>query len=336
MKKLVPTAIRVSLLLALGLLWGRGVVGQEPDAGQTHVVAVAGVAPAALVLVDWATFDVIRSIEGLANVHGVAISPDGSRAYALSLSQADRAVSVVDVATGEVVRVVELEAPAHHAAMEPSGRRLYVTFSAMGLDPARPRGIAAVDPESGDVAIIETEGTPYYVEVAPDGSFLYATTISPDRVLKIALPTFEVVARGAVTAGRPNHIALAEDGSALFVTLLTGGVAKVDAGTLELLGTADIGPGAHAVALAGEPVRLFVANQGPGTLTVLDPETLEKITQLDIAPVPTHLLPLPGGALLISAAGSRELLKLDPDSLEIVDRLPLQVQPHQTAVARGR
>lgn len=335
MKKLVLTAIEVFLPAVLGLTWARGAVAQEADTGPPTVVAVAGVEPGALVLVDWTTFDVIRTVEGLADIHGAAISPDGSRAYALSLSQADRAVSVVDVATGKVVRVVKLDAPAHHAAMEPSGRRLYVTFGVMGLDPARPRGIAAVGPEGGHAAVIETEGTPYYVAVAPDGSFLYATTLSPDRALKIALPAFEVVARGAV-GGRPSHIAVAEDGSALFVTLSTGGVAKVDARTLELLGTADTGPDAHAVALAGEPVRLFVANRGPGTLSVLGPETLETITDLEVASVPSHLTVLPGGALLISAAGSRELLKFDPDRLEVIDRLPLPVQPHQTAVARGR
>ncbi len=335
MNKLVRTALQVFLVSVPGLLWARGAVAQEADTGPTPLVAVAGVAPGALVLVDWTTFDVVRSIEGLANIHGAAISPDGSRAYALNLADPGQAISVVDVAAGSVVRVIELEAPAHHAALDPSGNRLYVTFGTMGIDPARPRGIAAVDPESGDVAIIETEGTPYYVETAPDGSFLYATTLNPDRVLKIALPTFEVVARGEVAVGPPNHIALADDGSALFVTLSRNGVAKVDAGTLEVLGTADTEPDAHAVALAGDPQRLFVANRGPGMLTVLDPETLEKITQLEIASVPTHLLRLPGGALLISAAGSRELLKFDPNSLEIVDRLQLEVQPHQTAVAGG-
>jgi DNA-binding beta-propeller fold protein YncE len=183
--------------------------------------------------------------------------------------------------------------------------------------------------------VIETEGTPYYVEVAPDGSFLYATTLSPDRVLKIALPAFEVVARSAAVS-RPNHIALAKDGNTLFVTRSSGGVAKLDAATLGLLGIVETEPDAHAVAVAGDPERLFVAVRGPGTLTVLDPETLETIKEMQIASVPTHLSVLPEGSLLVSAAGSRELLKLDPSSLEVIDRLPLQVQPHQTAATRGR
>ncbi|MFQ6047579.1 MAG: YncE family protein [Gemmatimonadales bacterium] len=188
MKKLVMAAIKVFLPAVLGLTWARGAVTQQIDARPRTLVAVAGVDPGALVLVDWMAFEVIRTVEGLADIHGAAISPDASRAYALSLSRADRALSVIDVATGKVVRVVELDAPAHHAAMEPSGRRLYVTFGTMGLDPARPRGIAAVGPEGGHVAVIATEGTPSYVAVAPDGSYLYATTLSPDRVLKVALP----------------------------------------------------------------------------------------------------------------------------------------------------
>ncbi len=328
MRQILATLIPIVLLSPAGLL-------RPSPVGAPPLAAVAGVSPGTLALIDLSTFTLVRTVEGLAAVHGAAISPDGSRAYALSLSKAEEAISVIDVRTGSVIDVIGLDAPAHHAAMDPSGDRLYLTWGFGGAGSDKPRGIAAFDPESGGVANITTEGTPYYLAVSPDGAFLYGTTLYPGRVVKIALPTFEVVARGAME-GNPNHIAVAEDGSALFVTLSTGGVAKVDAATLELLGTADTGPDAHAVALAGDPVRLFVANRGASTLTILDPGTLERIAQVETPPVPSHLLRLPEGALLISAVGSKEVVKLDPNSLEVLGRVSLPMLPHQTWASRNR
>jgi len=335
MKQILVTSIPVFFLSAAGLLQPSPVAAQDVDAALPPVVAVAGVSPGTLALIDLSTFTLIRTVEGLAAVHGVAISPDGSRAYALSLSQADQAISVIDVRSGSVVEVIALDAPSHHAAMDPSGDRLYLTWGFGGTGSDRPRGIAAFDPKSGAVANITTEGTPYYVAASPDGAFLYGTTLYPSSILKIALPAFEVVAREAME-GSPNHIAVAEDGRALFITLSTGGVAKVDAGTLQLLGTADTGPDAHAVALAGDPVRLFVANRGSSTLTVLDPATLARIDQIETPPVPSHLLRLPDGALLLSAVGSKEVVKLDPNSLEVLGRVSLPMQPHQSWASGNR
>jgi YVTN family beta-propeller protein len=335
MRKILATLIGLFLLSPAGLLRPSPTGAQDVDAVLPPLAVVAGVSPGTLALIDLSTFRLIRTVQGLAAVHGAAISPDGSRAYALSLSKADQAISVIDVHTGSVIDVIGLDAPSHHAAMDPSGDRLYLTWGYGGTGSDTPRGIAAFDPENGAVANITTEGTPYYVAVSPDGAFLYGTTLYPGRVVKIALPAFEVVAREALE-GNPNHIAVAEDGSTLFITLSTGGVAKVDAGTLQLLGTVDTGPDAHAVALAGDPVRLFVTNRGASTLTVLDPGTLARIDQIETPPIPSHLLRLPEGALLISAVGSKEAVKLDPNSLEVVGRISLPMEPHQTGASRKR
>ncbi|GMR13724.1 MAG: hypothetical protein BMS9Abin29_1939 [Gemmatimonadota bacterium] len=335
MRQILVTLIPFFLLSPAGLLRPSQVGAQDVDAVLPPVAAVAGVSPGALALIDLSTFRLIRTVEGLATAHGAAISPDGSRAYALSLSRADQAISVIDVRSGSVIDVIGLDAPAHHAAIDPSGDRLYLTWGSGGTGADRPRGIAAFDPESRAVANITTEGTPYYVAVSPDGAFLYSTTLNPSRIVKIALPAFEIVAREAMD-GSPSHIAIAEDGGTLFITLSGGGVASVDTRTLQVLGTADTGPGAHAVALAGDPVRLFVANRGASTLTVLDPGTLERVDEIETPPVPSHLLRLPDGALLISAVGSKEVVKLDPNSLEVVGRVSLPMQPHQTWASGNR
>lgn len=318
-------------LLALGVLVAEPLAAQQQEAGDDRpiLVVVGGIDPGGLVVVDPARMEIVRSVTGLAAVHGAAISPDNTRAYALSISEAERAVTVIDLATGTPVREIALEAPAHHAAVDPGGL-LYVSFATMAARVERSGGIAVIDPETGTAITIRTAAIPNYVAVSRDASYLYVTEVSPGAVLKITLPDLEVVQQVAVSGG-PGHIALSRDGRSIFVTV-RGGVVKLDAGTLKLIGEAEAGLDAHAVAIAGEPERLFVANRGSGTLTVLDPGTLEMTATLEIAPLPTHLLRLPSGELLVSAAGSRELIKLDPDALTVLARLPLPLQPHQIAI----
>ncbi|NIT86061.1 MAG: hypothetical protein GWN82_03890 [Gemmatimonadetes bacterium] len=102
---------------------------------------------------------------------------------------------------------------------------------------------------------------------------------------------------------------------------------------MEIDGRAAAGPDAHAVALAGNPPLLYVGNRSPGTVSVIDPVTLEVTTTRFVAPMLTHLVEVPDRSLLASAGSTREVLRLAPRSLSILHRTPLPFQPHQIAVS---
>lgn len=303
--------------------------------GSGPLVAVGGIAPGGLAILHAGTLEVLRTVDGLQAVHGAAIDPEGGRAFAVNMADPERAVTIVDVATGEVERVVSLPGPGHHAAAGEGV--LYVAYGTMSPDAGTPRGIAVVDPRTGETRTLPTQGTPFYLAVAPHGR-LWAAVQGPEpgtgRVLGFETPGLSRVAEVEI-AGTPSHLAAAADGTRLFVALVEGRVVQIDAARPGVVGEADTRPDAHAVALAGAPSRVFVANRGAGTVTVLDARTLARVDELRVAKLPTHLLTLPGDRLLVSDGASKSLVIVDPATLEVLDEVALPFQPHQSA-ASGR
>lgn len=299
------------------------------DDSPGSLVVVGGIAPGSLAIVDPGTLRIVHLVEGLQAVHGAGVSADGRRAFALNMADSAAAVSVIETETGTIRRVVSLPGPGHHAAPDPGEDRLYVAYGTMGLDEGAPRGVASVDPATGDVRVRPLDGTPFYVTVARDGSTLYAAVTGTDRLVALGLPDLEVQGEAALS-GAPSHVVMSPDGRSLFVALTEGRVAKIEARSLEVVAEAETAPDAHAVALAGDPARLFVANRGSGTITVLDPESLERLADLELVELPIHLLESPSGTLLVSAGGSRELVEIDPRDLRVLRRLSLPFQPHQS------
>jgi YVTN family beta-propeller protein len=306
------------------------------SAGPGRVVAVGGIGPGGLALLDAASLRVLRTVDGLEAVHGSAVDADGTRAYALNMADSARAVTVIDVATGEMERTVGLPGPGHHAAAGPQGGIVYVAYGRMALDPGTPRGIAAVDPATGRARTVSTGGTPFYLATDPEGGRLYAAVQGPEsgagRLLILELPSLEIE-RARELSGTPSHMVLSADGGSLFVALMEGRVLRLDVPGLTVRAEGEAGPDAHAVAVDGSSGRAFVANRGAGTLTVLDAGTLGRIDEVDVARLPTHLLALPDGRLLVSDGASKTLLALDPRTLEVLDRIKLPFQPHQSSVS---
>lgn len=297
------------------------------------LVVVGGITPGELAVVDPVGFRVLRLVDGLGAVHGVGLGPYGRWAYALDMGDPERAVSVIDTRSGTLVRRLGLPGPGHHAAADPAGGRVFVAYGEMGLDPEKPRGVAAVVRSTGVVRVHPTEGLPFYLVVDPSGHTLYAAVQGTNRLVTLGVPSLEEKA-SVTLSGTPSHFVVGPEGRYAYVALVEGRVARVDLRKMEVVAEAETAPDAHAVALAGRPARLFVANRGSGSITVLDPATLRTEATLEPVRFPIHLLESPTGALLVSAGDTRELVEVDPESLEVLRRLPLPFQPHQSAAAR--
>lgn len=318
------------------LAWSSARETGPDSAGPGRLVAVGGINPGGLALLDARSLRVLRAVDGLEAVHGSAVDADGTRAYALNMSDASRAVTVVDVTTGEVERTVGLPGPGHHAVASRGGGGVYVAYGRMALDPGTPRGIAAVDPTTGEVRTVPTEGTPFYLAVGPDGHRLFAAVQGPGsgagRVLEVALPSLEV-SRGRELDGTPSHMVVSPDGRSLFVALMEGRVARLDVAALAVAGEGDAGPDAHAVETDRASDRVFVANRAAGTIIALEGETLRRIAERRVARLATHLTTLPDGRLVVSDGASRALVVVDPGTLEVLRRVELPFQPHQSSVS---
>ena len=318
-------------VLALSLV-AAPVAGQPSAADTAQMrIAVGGVGPGGLAILDGATFSTLARIDGLEQVHGTAISTDGRLAYAMNMVDPDRAVTVIDVEAGAIVRSVALPGPSHHAAVSPDGR-LYVAYGRMGLDPERPRGIAVLSRHGELLETVETAGTAYYLAVSFDASRLYVAVQHPDRILVLRLPELE--REGAVPLDAPpGHLAVAPGAKALFAVVGSEEVARIDPEKMAVEERIAVGPDAHSVALAGRPPRLFVGNRVPGSVSVVDPASMAVVETREMTPMLTHILALGDGTLLASGGGAREALHLSTGTLDVLHRIELPFQPHQSARA---
>jgi YVTN family beta-propeller protein len=136
-------------------------------------------------VIDIATNTVVATIPVGAAPLGVAITPDGTRAYVTNFSSAR--VSVIDTTTNTVVAMIPMDNP-DGIAITPDGTRAYVTRElddvVSVIDTATNTVVAGIPVEvAGNVA------TPVRVAITPDGARAYVTNESADNVSVIDTAT---------------------------------------------------------------------------------------------------------------------------------------------------
>jgi YVTN family beta-propeller protein len=104
---------------------------------------------------------------------GVAITPDGTRAYVTNLGS--HSVSVIDIATNTVVDTISAVNFPARVAIIPDGSRAYVTagFSVSVIDTAT----------NTVIADITLPGQTFEIAIAPDGSGAYVGTFGLNAVI---------------------------------------------------------------------------------------------------------------------------------------------------------
>jgi YVTN family beta-propeller protein len=202
---------------------------------------------------------------------GIAVTPDGTRAYVAN--QYDSTVSVIDAATDTVSATVTLPygSALANVAISPDGQRAYVTAVAAN-------SVFVIDTSSNTVL-----GTPIGVGTSPGG-----IAVSPDgRQVFVAsngaLGTVSVIDAAAGTVvttiapfSYPAAIAFTPDGVLAYVT--NGGinngvftVSVVDTASSTIVGnpiTVDSFPNSIAITFDGK--QAYVGNEGSSTVSVID------------------------------------------------------------------
>lgn len=200
-------------------------------------------------------------------VADVAVSPDGTTAYAVSNTNSK--VFVIDLATRTVVRMLATGG-AFPYDVEPSadGTTLWVSNLAANT-------VTALDLASGDVVAKVAVGKgPEAMAISPDGSRLYVACSDDDEVAVIdtasrtRVATFDLAGDpDGLKHGNVNGMALSPDGTMLFVTAAgMNRVDVVDASTGEIRGA--IPTGWYPTEVRASAAGLFVvSSKGMGTRT---------------------------------------------------------------------
>ena len=118
--------------------------------------------------------------------HGVAITPDGTRAYVTN--EGSFTVSVIDTASNTVVATVPVERLPNGVAITPDGTRAYVAN-------AGSKTVSVINTASNTVvATVDVESTPNGVAITPDGTRAYVTNYGQFTVSVINRASNTVVA----------------------------------------------------------------------------------------------------------------------------------------------
>ena len=167
-------------------------------------------------------------------------------------------------------------------------------------------------------------GRPHGIRFLPGGDAL-VTTERSKALLRVDVDAGEVAQAIDVGDGLGHMVALSRDGSAAYVSkIVAGTVARIDvAGGVKTHEVA-AGRGAEGIEVAPDG-KVWVTNRAEDTVTVHDPDTLEKLATLDSEGFPIRVVLTPDGRhALVSNATAGTLSVFDAATHALVATVALK------------
>ena len=203
-------------------------------------------------VIDTKTNVVVETIAGVGPCPtGVAITPNGKRAYVLNERAAS--VSVIDTTTNTIIGVIRVGFTPVSVAITPNGNRAYVTnlFGNSPFPTPAPDTVSVIDITTNTV--IETitvgDGT-LGLDITPDGARLYVANSFSGTVSLIDTETNTVIKTITGLGSGPAGVAITPTGTKVYVTnSFSDNVSVIDTLTNEVVETIPVGDEPAGVAI---------------------------------------------------------------------------------------
>jgi serine/threonine-protein kinase len=308
---------RVSLII-IGLLVGIGALFTVTrDASQRLPVTS---------LPHDATPTVIATISVGDAPEGVAVSPDGRRAYITNFNS--RIVSVIDTGAGTVTASIR-NGGARGVSVSPDGRRAY------GVNPDAPGTVSVIKTDSGTIAATIPVGEyPWGVAVSPDGRRAYIANLLSDTVSVIDTMKSTVTAT-ILVGSTPYGAAVSPDGRHAYITNVdsnTVSVIDTSSGTV----TATIPAGDHpwGVAVSPNGRHAYITNVDSNTVSVIDTMKSTVTATIPVGKYPDGVAVSPNGRrAYITNRNSNTVSVIDTSSGTVTTTIPVGDFPRAVAVS---
>jgi len=222
-------------------------------------------------------------------------------------NKSDDTVWRLSLEDGRKLGEIATEPGPHEIAISPDGRTAAVTGYGHGREkdgPLHRYGIEMIDTDAGRslgaVRLGPYHQQPHGIRFTPDGTFLIVTAEGGGSLLRI---DWEMALKGHIRAvhgidvgpGVGHMVALSGDGRIAYVSKIAAGtVTRVDLAENKATHEVAAGKGAEGIEVAPDG-SVWVTNRAGDTVTVHDPDTLEKLATLDSQGFPIRVVFTPGG-----------------------------------------
>ena len=282
------------------------IVGEIPGIEVNHGAAsapdgsrlyVTNEAESTLDVADFKTLKVIKSIPLTNHPNNVAVSRDGKRVYVAIVAGAG-AVDVIDTGTLTRVKSIRTEGGIHNVYVTPDGK-----FVVAGSIPGKK--VTVIDQKTEEIlwSVPTREGVrPMAFDTNPDGStkriFLQLSGFNGFTTIDFAthqlgpelkvpeLPVAERVTEGL--QGSPAHgLAITPDGKTLGVlSKMNTRIYFYSLPDLKLLGESKVGHHPDWLTFTPDGKRVYVANAGSNSVSVVDVASHKELMQIPVGQVP--------------------------------------------------
>ena len=220
-------------------------------------------------------------------VIGLAIDPQGRRAYVTGDGDSGQGVYVVDLDDGTLLqtlggfrafRAVEVSADGQRVVLATAGTSELRSYRVTEQGLLEPEGSLTLSGYLGALAL------------SPDGTLAYVASNTASLVFVVRLADMEVVDH-LRTGNYPYDLLVDDAGQRLFVSnLASDTVSVIDLATGALLADVPTPRGPEGMALAEGSERLYVACADADAVAVLDSRSLQEVATIDLSHHPEGLL----------------------------------------------
>ncbi len=306
---LVPV---VCACLLLGAFLASNPADAQPFAYVSGVVASGPDYVPLTVVIDPATDAVVDTVP--AGTGGIAITPDGTRAYVVS---GTNAVAVIDTTTRTVIATVTVDAGTNSGggiAITPEGTRAYV----VPPDHQLRYDVSVIDTDPGSstynmvIATVTVGTTPFGVAITPNGTRAYVGNIR-DGTVSVIDPnssTYNTVVGLVTLSPGVTGIAISPDGRRAYVAsdgdCCPNYLTVIDTATNTITARVEVRGHSVGVALTPDGAFAYVGNRGSSgyygdpTVSVIDTTSNTVVATVDFRTANFYCLPFglaitPGG-----------------------------------------
>lgn len=262
----------------------------------------------------YAADPVVSTLDAGQKTTGVAITPDGTKAYVSTNGAGSDpgVITVLDTASDTITGTIRVGRSPFGVAFTPDGTVAFVanvdSESVSVID-------VATDSVTGTIAMT---GGPRDLAVSPDGTKLYVATLGLNAVTVIDVATSTVTARLTV-GGQPVSVAFAPDGTKAYVTNTdSDSVSVIDTATETVSGSFAVVKNPIDVVFTPDGTKAYVASLSLSAIAVIDVATNAQTGLIALEPVLTNVIELPY-SLAMSPDGSVLYATLKSRTVRVID-----------------